>query len=115
MVKGMKESNGEGVATHTGPEPCTVVRKGVGEASAGERAGQVLSRERTSLQGADAVGLRGRQHSARQYREARRDPARSETLRTLGVTMLGNREVPGLPAAIGTAGRAGKPKGESRR
>ena len=38
----------EGVANHIGPEPCVGIREGVGEASAGERAGQPLSRERNS-------------------------------------------------------------------
>ena len=41
----MKESYGEGVASHTGPESCTAARKGVGEALTGVLAGQVLSRE----------------------------------------------------------------------
>lgn len=41
----MKESYGEGIASHTGPESCTAVRKGVGEALTGVRAGQVLSHE----------------------------------------------------------------------
>ena len=41
----MKESYGEGVATHPGPESCSVGRKGDGEALTGGRAGQVLSRE----------------------------------------------------------------------
>ena len=36
----------EGVAIHIGPEPCVAVREGGGEASAGERIGQPLSRER---------------------------------------------------------------------
>ncbi len=35
----------EGVAIHIGPEPCVVAREGAGEASAGERTGQLLSRE----------------------------------------------------------------------
>ena len=35
----------EGVAIRVGPEPCIVAREGRGEASAGERAGQPLSRE----------------------------------------------------------------------
>ena len=42
----MQVPYGEGVATHTGPEPCGVTREGNGEASAGERIGQPLSRER---------------------------------------------------------------------
>jgi len=46
---------GEGVAIHTGPKPCVVVREGGGEASAGERTGQPLSRESARVPGADAV------------------------------------------------------------
>ena len=41
----MKESYGEGAANHTGPKPCGGVREVVAEASAGARAGRVLSRE----------------------------------------------------------------------
>ena len=45
----------EGIANHIGPEPCAGVREDVGEASAGERAGQLLSRDRKLILGADAV------------------------------------------------------------
>jgi len=45
----------EGVATHIGPKPCAGTREDVGEASAGERAGQPLSRDRKRIPGADAV------------------------------------------------------------
>ena len=45
----------EGVAIRIGPEPCAGVREGVGEASAGGRAGQPLSRDRKLIPGADAV------------------------------------------------------------
>ena len=45
----------EGVANHIGPEPCAGIREGVGEASAGERTGQPLSRDSTLIPGADAV------------------------------------------------------------
>ena len=45
----------EGVANHIGPEPCAGIREGVGEASAGERIGQPLSRDRKLIPGADAV------------------------------------------------------------
>jgi len=45
----------EGVAIHIAPEPCAGIREGVGEASAGERAGQPLSRDRKLIPGADAV------------------------------------------------------------
>ena len=41
----MKESYGEGVAIHTGPELCVASRKAGDEALAGVRAGRVLSPE----------------------------------------------------------------------
>jgi hypothetical protein len=110
----MQESYGEGLAIHAGLAPCGDVRKGGTEASAEVRAGQVLSRERNSLQGADAVGIGGRPRLVRRYRETRRDPARSETLCTLGNTMRGNREVLELFAGDGPADRVGKPKGARR-
>ena len=47
----------EGVANHIGPEPCAGIREDVGEASAGERAGQLLNRESYLILGADAVLL----------------------------------------------------------
>ena len=45
----------EGIANHIDPEPCAGIREDVGEASAGERAGQPLSRDRKLIPGADAV------------------------------------------------------------
>ena len=106
----MKESYGEGVATHTDPESCGGAREGAAEASTGARAGRVLSRENNSLRGADAVEVRGRQHLSRRYREARPDPARSETPCTLGNTSHENREIPCFPAANGAVGRVAKSK-----
>jgi hypothetical protein len=47
----------EGVANRIGPEPCAGIREGVGEASAGERIGQPLSRDSRLILGADAVRL----------------------------------------------------------
>ncbi len=99
----MKESDGKGVANRTGPEPCAVVRKDGGEASAGVRAGWVLNRENMA-RGASrgdfgvltSLGRDGRQHRACRYREARPDPARSETPRMHGINSHGNREIPSL-------------------
>jgi len=45
----------EGVAIRIGPAPCAGIREDVGEASAGERVGQPLSREINLVPGADAV------------------------------------------------------------
>src|SRR4029453_16334864 len=100
----MEESYGEGIANHAGPESCGESREGRGEASIGVRAGRVYSRENNCLRGADAVRRSGRPHRTRRQRETRTGPARSETPRTHGITMHGNREIPELPAAGGGAG-----------
>ena len=41
----MQVHHDEGIANHIGPEPCTDIREGVGEASAGVLAGQPWSRD----------------------------------------------------------------------
>ena len=53
----MRVHHEEGVASHLGPEPCGGIREGDGEASAGESTGQPLSRERSSVPGADAFQI----------------------------------------------------------
>jgi len=53
----VKVHYGEGIANHIGPEPCAGIREGAGEASAGDRIGQPLSREIGVILGADAVLL----------------------------------------------------------
>ncbi len=116
----MKESYGEGVATHTSPESCAGGGNTVGEALTGVRAGRVLSREihaplRRVLRGADAVEVGGRQHPTHREREVRRDPARSETPGTHGNTSRGNREIPRSSTARGAVDRVGKSKDDSRR
>jgi len=111
----MKESYGEGVATHTGPESCADARKSGREALTGEGAGRVLSRERTSLRDADAVEEGGRPHAERRYRETLRSPARSETPCTHRHTSRENRESPGSPVGDGPAGRVGKSMDTRRR
>jgi hypothetical protein len=110
----MKESYGEGPATHAAPESCGVSREGTFEALTGARPGQVFSRETTFLRGADAVRRSGRQDRLHRYREMQQDPARSETLRTFGNTSHENREIQCSPAADGTAGRIGKSKDTRR-
>jgi len=111
----MKESYGEGVATHTGPESCAGAREGEREALTGEGAGQVLSRERRLLRDADAVEEGGRPYPGRRHRKTLRSPARSETLRMHGHTSRENRESPCLPVGDGPAGRVGKSTDARRR
>ena len=107
----MKESYGEGPATHTGPESCAAVR----EALTGERTGRVFSRESDFLRDADAVGEGGRPHPGRCHRKTPRSPARSETPSMCGHTSRENRESLGSPVADGAAGRVGKSKDTRRR
>ena len=87
----------EGVASHIGPEPCAGIREDVGEASAGERAGQPLSRERKLIPGADAVCVaegnmsRRANASARAARRGRRTwHARKLLAREPGDLMVGH-------------------------
>ena len=106
----MKESYGEGLATHADPESCGAAQEGGVEALTGARAGRVCRRESTSLRGADAVRRSGRPHPAYRYREIRRDPARSETPYPYGYTSHENREIPCPPKTDAAAGRVGKSK-----
>ena len=117
----MKVSYSEGVAIHTGPESCTFVRKGEGEALTGERAGQVWSREieppsrkRWPLPGADAVELSGRRNWKRRYCETLVDLARSKTLRMYASTLSGNREISCLSVREQITDRIGKSKDAPR-
>ena len=110
----MKESYGEGVASHTDPESCGAACKGGVEALTGARTGWVSSRESSLLRGADAVEIRGRPHPGHRYREMLGNPARSETPSMHGHTSRENREIPCPPAADGVAGRVGKSKDTRR-
>ena len=111
----MKESYGEGVATHTDPESCGAAREGRVEALTGARAGRVFSRESTFLRDADAVRRSGKLHRTHRYGEMRPGPARSETPCTYGNTSHENREIHWSPAAMAAAGRVGKFKDARRR
>jgi hypothetical protein len=111
----MKVSYVEGLANHDGPESCGAAREGGVEALAGGRIGRVLSREihallrkQQVLRDADEVENDGRQNLVHRHRKEHRDPARSETPCMYASTLLGNREIPGLPVATRTTGRIGK-------
>ena len=103
----MKESYVEGLASHDGPESCVGIREGVGEALTGVQAGRVSSREKFIVRGADAVEKSGRQHGVVCYGERHLGPAWSETPRTSGCHLHGNREISWL-AAGSLAVRIGK-------
>ena len=70
----------EGVASHIGPEPCASLCEEAGEASAGERIGQPLSRESYMILGADALQTAEGHMDGARNRERPHSPARSKTL-----------------------------------
>ena len=106
----MRVPHGVASATHTGPESCVHVRKGMDEALTGDVRAGLLSRER-SLQGADVVLVCGRQHQAHRYGEMRLDPAWSKTASTHVSSPHGNREVPRSAFGNGAEVRAVNPEG----
>jgi len=104
----------EGVAIHTDPEPCVVVREGGGEASAGDRAGWPLSRERLISRAPTALPSRKATRAAAIARAAAllgvvRDPSMH------GRSSNGNREISCLSGSAARRGTAsGRPHGRSR-
>lgn len=113
----------KGIANHTGPKPCVDVRKDGGEASAGVRAGRVLSREilhpecgnaEGILWGADAFeeaeSRIGSDEDASRSRtpRGRRPRARTELTRT------GTGRSQRCPWPKGATDRTVKPNGERR-
>ena len=88
----MRVHYGEGVAIRIGPEPCVGTREGVGEASVGERIGQLWSRESKIVSGADVVG----------------DPG------MCGRSLCGNREISGSASGGILLVRIGKARSRSR-
>ena len=99
----MRVRRNEGVAIHIDPKPCVGIREGVGEASAGERIGQPLSRESDKSQGADAVSSSEGNTVGTRHRERAIDPAWSETLACTEAPCTGTGRSP----ARSLAGRGG--------
>lgn len=105
----------EGLAIHIDPESCVGSREGVGEALAGERIGQPLSRESNDVPDADAVLIaEGNMNgcvfaSARSIRRGRRP----WHVRTLLVRELGDLTVGQTGIQTGLV-RIGKVRSQSR-
>ena len=110
----MQVRYGEGLAIHTGPESCAVVREGFGEALTGARIGGVLSGVSFVVRGADAVVVGRRQQVKVRHCKDHNHPASSldpQHVRTPSV-----REPGDLRSALGSRaqGRIGKAGGRSR-
>ena len=108
----------EGVANHIDPEPCAGIREDVGEASAGERAGQPLSRESLLVPGADAVSSAEGDTNRRTIASAwsARRGRRTWHACTLPVREPGGLTVDQRRLTVGVAlARVGKARSRSRR
>ena len=101
----MKESYREGVANHSGPEPCE---------GGGNVALEALDRgicrlgielRNQAFRGADVVRRYGRQQRVTATSRARRGPAESETPGMQRNSMRENRETPQTPVDRVRAGR----------
>jgi hypothetical protein len=105
--------NDEGIANHIGPKPCAEIREGVGEASAGERAGQPLSRDRKLVPDADAVCVAEGKTS--KYGSASAGTIWRGRRTWHACTLLyGNREISSLTSRRTGLARIGKAKSHSR-
>lgn len=90
----MKESYGEGVASHSGPESCVRHREVAGEALTGVHTGQPLSCENNNVPGADVVKRSGRQQRCVRYARVHTEPGVVED--PVHVWKLLEREAGGL-------------------
>jgi hypothetical protein len=111
----MKESYGEDVASHTGPESCVDGRKAGGEALTGVRMGWVLSRESILNRGADAFPSVEGNIGGVAIAMMPPSPARSQTPRTCGNSMHRSWEIPCLARADGVLVRVVNPPRARRR
>jgi hypothetical protein len=103
----------EGVAIRIGPEPCAGVREGAGEASAGERIGQPLSRESHSSRTPTLLIKR----KATRRGASARAPSWSGVVGDPGMcgrSLCGNREVSRLTGDTVSPVRIGKARSRSR-
>ena len=105
----------EGVATHTGPEPCMLSREGQDEASVGDRAGWPSSRESPKSRAPTRLPTRKATRTVATTRATVRfgvvkDPSMH------GRSLIGNREISSLAGGVARRGSAlGRPQGRSRR
>ena len=109
----MKVLYDEDLASHIGPEPCVVSREGQGEASAGDRAGWLLSRERALSR--TPTGLptwKATRPTAPSRAAGRSGVVRDPSMH--GRSVIGNREISLLAGGVAHPWSAqGRPKGRS--
>jgi hypothetical protein len=104
----------EGVAIRIGPEPCAGTREGVGEASAGERVGQPLSREINLVPGADAVCWAEGHAGGRAIASVRADRRGLRPWHAWTLFARKPGDLPLTPSMAAQRGRIGKARSRSR-
>ena len=110
----MKVLYGEGVAIHTGPESCVGIREDAGEASAGERIGQPLSREKLDQSRVPTCSITRKATWTGAIARAPARPGVVEDPGMCGSSLHGNREVSGLAGGWTPPVRIGKARSRSR-
>lgn len=104
----MKESHGEGLASHTDPESCVCRREAAGEALTGAHADQPLSCE-IKVSGTPTLSSQAEGNTeCGATRESHSGLAQSETLCMRGNSLRGNREISSAPCPDGGQGRSEK-------
>jgi hypothetical protein len=103
----------EDLASHIGPEPCVLFREGQGEASAGDRAGWPLSRERALSRAPTRLPTRkATRTAARPRATVRSGVVRDPSMH--GRSLSGNREISLLTGGVAHHRSAqGRSKGRS--
>ena len=101
----MRELYREGLASHSGPEPCEGSRKAALEALDRGICRLGIELRNQLVRGADVVRRYGRQQRVTATSRARRGPAESETPGMQRNSMRENRETPSPPAGSVRAGR----------
>src|SRR6266568_4705161 len=104
----MQEPYKKGIASHLGPQSCADGREVVGEALAGEPAGQPLSSEITTSVRRPSPDQGKATPEAALLRELHLGTAESETLSMRANSMRENRETPTTPSTVGGEGRPEK-------
>jgi hypothetical protein len=100
----MKESYREGVANHSGPEPCERGRKTMLEALDRGICRLGIELRNLGLREVDGVGQTGRRQRGVRYCEHAAFPAESKTPSMQRNSMRENRETPQSPAGSERAG-----------
>ena len=93
----MKESYREGIANHSGPEPCEGGREAALEAWERGIRRQDIQLRNPLISGVDGVRAAGRQHEGGRQRESALGPTESKTPGMRRNFLRENRETPRLP------------------